>query len=218
MDPVTAGAIAAPVIGGLFGRSGQSAANKANMAIAKMQMGFQEKMRATQYQTAVMDMKAAGLNPALAYQQGGAGNLPGAGAQMVNEMSGVSEGVSNSVANALAVKQMRAAIDRISQEARGAKADADLKSAINRAYGFVMRPNGSVEFNMDMPNLIDKIQAEVSSAKSIARLNNAQLPEAESFAELWKMMGQGGAAGQFGMKQLQVLLPLLLRSLARGGR
>lgn len=39
---------------------------------------WQENMRSTQYQTAVKDMKAAGLNPILAYKQGGAGTPSGA--------------------------------------------------------------------------------------------------------------------------------------------
>lgn len=42
---------------------------------------WQNQMRATQYQTAVGDMKAAGLNPMLAYQQGGAGTPTGATAR-----------------------------------------------------------------------------------------------------------------------------------------
>lgn len=47
---------------------------------AQKQMDFQERMRATQYQTAVQDMMAAGLNPMLAYTQGGAGTPSGASA------------------------------------------------------------------------------------------------------------------------------------------
>ena len=54
------------------------AANAASAEQAAAQMAFQERMRKTQYQTAVEDMKAAGLNPMLAYTQGGAGTPTGA--------------------------------------------------------------------------------------------------------------------------------------------
>jgi hypothetical protein len=52
-----------------------------NSAEARRQMDFQQAMRATQYQTTIADLKAAGLNPMLAYAQGGAGNLTGAAGQ-----------------------------------------------------------------------------------------------------------------------------------------
>lgn len=54
------------------------AANQQSAAQAKEQMDFQERMRQTQYQTAIDDMKKAGLNPMLAYSQGGAGVPTGA--------------------------------------------------------------------------------------------------------------------------------------------
>lgn len=59
--------------------SAQSAEMRAfNAAEAQKNRDFQEKMRSTQYQTTMEDMRKAGLNPMLAYQQGGAGTPTGA--------------------------------------------------------------------------------------------------------------------------------------------
>ena len=45
---------------------------------AQKQMDFQERMSNTSYQRAIEDLKKAGLNPALAYGQGGASSAVGA--------------------------------------------------------------------------------------------------------------------------------------------
>jgi len=55
-----------------------NAANAASAEQASKPMDCQERMRETQYQTAVKDMEKAGLNPMLAYSQGGAGTPTGA--------------------------------------------------------------------------------------------------------------------------------------------
>lgn len=67
---------------------GARQANQMNMKIAKKQMHFQERMSNTAYQRTVEDMRAAGLNPALAYNLGGASSPMGSSTNVGNELSG----------------------------------------------------------------------------------------------------------------------------------
>ncbi|UOF82670.1 minor capsid protein [Microviridae sp.] len=64
-------------LGGLFSNDSQA-------DMSQRQMDFQERMSSTAYQRAVSDMKSAGLNPMLAYSQGGASSPMGSMPQVQN--------------------------------------------------------------------------------------------------------------------------------------
>jgi len=62
--------------------------NKAQVGLGQDQMAFQERMSSTAYQRAMEDMRTAGLNPILAYSQGGASTPGGAMPVISNPYAG----------------------------------------------------------------------------------------------------------------------------------
>lgn len=78
-DAITGGmSLAGGLINNWFAGQRQSDAQAFNAAQAKAQMDFQERMSSSAYQRGMADMKAAGLNPILAYQKGPASSPSGA--------------------------------------------------------------------------------------------------------------------------------------------
>lgn len=112
--------VAAPALieGGLSFLGGERQ-NSANAANAQRQMDFQERMSSTAYQRSMADMKAAGLNPMLAYSKGGASSPGGA---MANAVDSIGPAARAAVASAQNARRLNTDLDLLEQKVEESKA------------------------------------------------------------------------------------------------
>lgn len=132
------------LVGGALNYFGAKRANEVNKRLAREQMdfqresnreqmAFQERMSNTSYQRAVADMQAAGINPILAFQQGGA-STPG-GSSSGGSLAHVSNETGAAVSSALQSRLVNANIEQVKALTKLAQADLPGKQAEAKIWG-----------------------------------------------------------------------------------
>ena len=112
-------------IGAGVGMLGNMMSNKANSGEAKKNRKFQEYMSNTAYQRSTADMKKAGLNPMLAYGQGGASTPAGAQAQLKSATEGVTASATDALRTAKELEMQEAQIDLLKAQAKNQNTSAN---------------------------------------------------------------------------------------------
>jgi hypothetical protein len=140
---------------GLFGARNQ---NKAAQAATAKQMQFQERMSNTAYQRATKDMRAAGINPMLAYMKGGASTPAGASYSPVNVGAA---GAQNAGATASALQSIEQT-NKIREEAQSVVQTRQIQEVVHSER---------------WPRLFSTMSAENVMASAIATLTGVDMEQ-----------------------------------------
>lgn len=200
LGPLVAGGMG--LIGGLLGnrsqkgeavRGRQFAADQAALqrtftsSEAAKQQSFQERMRNTSWQAGIADMEAAGLNPALAYSQGGAaspGGAMGGGGQGSAGNANLNDVISPAVSSAQHARRLKGEMELMYNQSRHLSNQAAREAASTQ---LIHEQKTTAELTNE------RAQLEMRGIRNVANMENSGLGKFSPYADRVRQIVFGGS-------------------------
>lgn len=198
--------IGAKVFGGLLGSSSAKAQNKAQTALAREQMAFQERMSNTAHQREVADLRAAGLNPILSANKG-ASSPGGAQAQLVSEQAPMANTLMQGISSAAQIQNIRAQTYKAETEERLIYHNAAI--ARERALQEAMLTRDAEKIFLSAKNNAERRAWEFDKIRSDAEIARHRVPAEKATGEMWKQFSEQPVTGMDSADKLIRLLMLI---------
>lgn len=194
-----------PIIAGGASLAGGIIGNRAAAGQAKSSEAFSERMRNTQWQAGVADMEAAGLNPALAYSQGGAASPGGTLAQQGDVISGA---VSSAMHAKRLTKELKLMEEQTEAFYNKGRLDSNLAGESAARKQMIFRQQKGQEINNELSNL------SLFSARNVAGMHDTKFGKALPYMQsilgmaprinlIGAMGGRGPRTGNFAQNLTQ---------------